>query len=264
MSASIFSLFIIVSAFNGVSWWSIATLVLFWLWITKKSHIYFIGLTCIFLSYLCMAHFIQLNTSVKGCARVVSHYEQGGLLELYHQRFSVFEIIDSEVTMLCGTFLIKHSTTFHRFSLDPLTRYQRAMRIQGSATIKKIDVSRVNPLNTMKRKIKDILLPEKEDDTFWMIHHSGIWMTSFLSIFSSLLHLKLKRKTVHLWAHGVILFFSWLTWDVRTVRLLIVSCFKLLQVPHPFANYLGLIISLVLFPYSVVSAAFLFPCLFYD
>lgn len=259
----VFALVVLVAAFNGFSISMIAVTMLVWMLLSYKESIASCVLAVVLISYVAMAHALPLNTSLKGCANVVQHYEKHSVFEFQSQRFQVFQPFTSDVVAVCAHFDIKHALHLQRLTLDPLTRYRQSMRIRGVATITTMDRIETSVLQHIRHKLKAMIFVEKEDSLFWLVHHSGLWISSLISLTSSLLHLKFKVKTVNLIMHIIICGFTWLMWDVRTLRLLIISSLKLLKVPHTVASYIALVSVILMFPYMIVSPAFLFPMLFY-
>jgi competence protein ComEC len=255
----VFALFIIIGAFNGISNIFVFLLLLTWFILTKGSDFKYIMLSILCIGYLSFVHAIRLPNHIITCAKVITHYESGGILEIHKQRYRTFDSLEPNLSSFCATFSIKENSNLIRKSLDPITRAQSASRIMGSIKFK--DISNVNfgQIERFKSNIRNLIFPEKDDDMFWMIHHSGLWLSSLLSIISSFLNLFFKKNKVNLTIHAIIGFFSWLMWDQRTIRLLLLSCARLLKIPHQKAQAWVFIIILLMFPYSIVSLSFLFP-----
>lgn len=264
MSASyVFALVIIVAAFNGFSIFMVVSVGLVWILTSYRDSTRSCVFALILISYISMVHTITLAPSIRGCAKVVQHAENSSLLEFDFQRFRIFEPFSTAVTAVCGQFEIEHAIHLHRTTVDSLARFRQAMRIVGVGTLVTYEKSHNSGLEHIRNMLKTMIFPQKEDSLFWMVHHSGIWISSFVSLVSSLLHLKLKFKTVNVIMHILICFFSWLSWDVRTLRLLMISSLKLLRIPSSVASYVALVSVIVMFPYAIVSPAFLFPFLFF-
>lgn len=259
----VFALFLVVGAYNGVSTRVVSLLIVIWVIFTKGRDVSYILLAIILLSYLNLVHAIEVPSHQTSCAQVITHYDQVGILEINKQRFRTFDSIQPNLTKICATFSIKKSVSYKRISMDPLTRALNSQRIVGTISINDISYEKTSVLLPIKTQIKDIIFPDREDDLFWMIHHSGLWISSFLSIISSLLHLFLKQKKVNSILHGIVCGFAWLSWDPRTSRLLMLSCARLLNIPHHKAQGWIFVLLLLIFPYSVISLSFLFPFVLY-
>jgi competence protein ComEC len=254
-----FGLFIVVSAYNGLSLIYILILILLWFILTKGTEFKMILLCVTLLGYLAIVHAIKLPNELTACAKVITHYDSGGVMEIKQQRFRTFEPIDRHVSSLCATFTMKDNDHYLRLSLDPLTRAQQASRQMGTITFKKLIETKTHAIEVLKKDIRDFIFPERDDDMFWMIHHSGLWISSFISILASTLNLFLKKEKVNLLIHVMLVCFSWLMWDQRTCRLLLLSCARLLKFPHQKAQGLSFIVLILMFPYSIISLSFLFP-----
>jgi competence protein ComEC len=254
-----FGLFIVVSAYNGLSLIHTIVLLILWFILTQGTEAKMILLCVVLLGYLAIVHAIKLPDEITTCAKVINHYETGGVIEIKKQRFRTFEPIDRHVSSLCATFSIKSKPHYLRVSLDPLTRAQQASRQMGTITFKNNFEAKSHNLEVIKKDLKDFIFPDRDDDMFWMIHHSGLWMSSLISILSSTLNLFLKKEKVNLIMHSLLVGFSWLMWDQRTCRLLLLSCARLLKFPHQKAQGLSFIVLILMFPYSIISLSFLFP-----
>ncbi len=259
----ILALLLYVASKNGVSIFVILTLIITWLWIEKgKSFFIILSFTLLYL----MTSSIE-NQSIPPnqfkCVPVVKVYSTGMEIEVNSQRFRSFDITpSSNASKVCAMMHFKEQHMYERRFIDPLTRYQQSNNIRGTVTLSNIEIVEHSWFGRLKQTISEWIFPHKEEDQFWMIHHSGLWLTSLVSILTSLLHLKLKQGHVHIIIHMILVFFSFLMWDARTVRLLIQSSFRLLKVPPTISSYIALVGIIVLFPFSVTSLAFLFPLIF--
>jgi competence protein ComEC len=259
----IFALFLVVGVNNGISTGLVSLLIVIWGYFTKGKDALYILLALGLISYLSIVHNIELASNQTTCAKVITHYEIGGILEIDNQRYRTFDSISPHVSKICATFLIKKSVSYQRISLDPLTRALKSQRIVGTIKLSDISFERTSYFIPLKTKIKDVIFPDRQDDLFWMIHHSGLWISSFLSIISSFLHLFFKHKRVNPILHGIVCVFAWLSWDPRTSRLLMLSCARLLNIPHQKVQGWVFVLLLLIFPYSVISLSFLFPFVLY-
>lgn len=260
----VFALLLYVGSKNGVSFFVVLSLILIWVWIEKGKSILII---------ICFSLLYILTVSIENqpipdnqftCAPVVRIYSKGMELEVRGQRFRTFDVTpDSKTSKICANMEFNEQIELKRRFVDPLNRYQQSNNLRGTVRLTEIESIKRSWLGQAKQNLTKWIFPQKEDDQFWMIHHSGLWLTSLISIITSLLHLKLKQKQVHLIIHTILIFFSFLIWDARTVRLLVQSCFRLLKFPSNTARFYALVCVIILFPFSVTSLAFLFPWLFF-
>jgi competence protein ComEC len=260
----VFALLLYVASKNGVSLFAIFSLIIAWLWIEKgKSFLIILSFIFLFFITSIIEHQpIPINQYM--CAPVVKVYSKGLEIEINTQRFRSFDITpNKKISKICAMMHFKEQPKYERRFIDPLTRYQLSSNIRGSVNLTEIKFIEHSSIEQVKNTITEWIFPQKDDDLFWMINHSGLWLTSLISITTSLLHLKLKQKQVHMIIHLILVFFSFLMWDVRTVRLLVQSSFRLLKLPPSIARYIALISVLIIFPLSVTSLAFLFPWLFF-
>ena len=259
----IFAMMLYVAIKNQVSWIAILLLILFWLWIEKGKSI------LIILSFILLFFFTTLieNQPIPynqfTCANIVKIYSKGMEIEINHQRFSSFDFTPGfNDAKVCAMMNFKESHHYERSFIDPLKRYQHSNNIKGTVSLSNAEFIKHSWISGIRQSLSQWIFPNKENDQFWMIHHSGLWLTSFISMLTSLLHLKFKQNQVHLIIHGLIVFFSFIIWDIRTVRLLVQSSLRLLKIPYQVSSYIALIVVLIMFPFSVTSLAFLFPWIF--
>lgn len=260
----VFALLLYVASKNGVSLFVVLSLILIWLWIEKGKPILII--VCFSLLYLLTLsienHPIPNNQFM--CAPIVKIYSKGMELQVNAQRFRTFDVTPhSKISKICAKMQFNEQLSLKRRFVDPLNRYQQSNNLRGTVKLAEVELIEHSWLGQIKQTLTEWIFPQKEDDQFWMIHHSGLWLTSLVSLITSLLHLKFKQKQVHLIIHTILVFFSFLIWDARTIRLLLQSCFRLLKVPSNTARFYALVCVLILFPFSVNSLAFLFPWLFF-
>jgi competence protein ComEC len=261
--ALVFSLFLVVSAYNGVSLFLIIVTLHLWMIYSKGQDLVYIVLVIALLSYLSLVHSIDLPSLQTTCAKIVTHYEIGGVIEIQKQRYRTFDELKLNASSLCADIEIQKATDYQRISLDPLTRSLKSNRIMGTINISNVSEIKINPIVRFKHQLKDLIFPDPQESMFWMIHHSGLWLTSFLSIISAFLQLIFKQKKVNLILHILIVGFSWLMWDPRTVRHLLNSCARLLSIPYQKAQSWSFILIILIFPYSIISLSFLFPFVIY-
>lgn len=260
----VYALLLYVASKNGASLFVILLLILSWLWIEKGKSILII---------VCFILLFFLTSSIQNqpipfnqymCVPVVKVYSTGMELKVNFQHFSSFDVTpNSNGYKICAMMHFKENPQYQRRFIDPLSRYQQYNNIRGTVSLTNIEMIEPSLIEQVKQTATEIIFPQNEDDQFWMIHHSGLWLTSLISILTSLLHLKLKKKQVHIIIHMILVFFSFLMWDVRTVRLLIQSSLRLLKLPTNHARYIALVGVLIIFPFSVTSLGFLFPWLFF-
>lgn len=259
----ILALLLYVASKNGVSIFVILSLIITWLWVEKgKSFLIILSFILLYIMTSSIENQpIPPNQTM--CAPLVKVYSTGMEIEVNFQRFRSFDITPSSNTSkVCAMMHFKEQHIYERRFTDPLSRYQQSNNIQGTVNLSNIELIEHSWFGQLKQTFSEWIFPDKDDDQFWMIHHSGLWLMSLVSILTSLLHLKLKQKQVHIIIHMTLVFFSFLMWDARTVRLLIQSSFRLLKVPPTIASYIALVGIIALFPFSVTSLAFLFPWTF--
>lgn len=258
MNGYLFGLVMIVAVFNGVHVLGLSLLCLYWLFKTGRSHFSPILLSLCLLSYVAFAHAFNHPLNQYSCVKIVQHYETGGMLQYANQHFTTFQPLDKNIHHFCANFSFKPATTLNRSVIDPLSRYHQAKNIKGVVTFTNITNQRTSLFEIIKHSFNDSLF-EKESDLFWMMNHSGVWMMSLISVLTSLLNLKMKRKHVDLCVHGITILFALLSFDPRTLRLLMISICRLLHLNPMYSRYLSLVMVLLVFPTSIVSLSFLFP-----
>jgi competence protein ComEC len=259
----IFALLLYVAVKNGVSLIAILLLILLWLWIEKGKSLLII-LSFVLLFFLTTWIENQpIPSNQTTCANIVKIYSKGMEIEINNQRFSSFDFTPSlDDAKVCAMMNFKESHHYERSFIDPFKRYQYSNNIKGTVKLSNAEFIKHSRISRIRQSLSQWIFPQKENDQFWMIHHSGLWLTSFISMLTSLLHLRFKQNQVHLMIHMLIALFSFIIWDIRTVRLLVQSSLRLLNVPYQVSSYIALIVVLIMFPFSVTSLAFLFPWIF--
>jgi len=258
MNGYLLGLVIIVAAFNGVQTIGLVLLCLLWIMKTKHSHLKIIFFSVCLFAYIQFAHAFNYPLNHHACVKIVQHYETGGLLHYANQHFTTFQPLNKEKHSFCADFSFKPTKKLNRLVIDPLTRYQLSNNIKGVVTFENSSNQQTS-LFEKTQSFFNAFLFEKDSDLFWMMNHSGLWMMSFLSILTSFLNLKMKRSQVNLCIHGVTVLFAFLSFDPRTLRLLMISTGRLLHLDTTYSRYGSLIIVLLIFPTSIISLSFLFP-----
>lgn len=258
MNGYLLGLIIIVASFNGVNVLGLLLLCFLWMIKTKFSHLKVMLISFSLLAYVSFAHAFNYPLNHHACVKVVQHYDIGGLIHYSNQHFTTFQPLDKDIHSFCADFSFKPTVKRIRSVVDPLTRYQQAKNIKGVVTFQNSSNQQTSLFEKIKAYFNTSLF-ENDSDLFWMMNHSGVWMMAFLSLLTSFLNLKMKRNHVHLCVHGVTLLFSLLSFDPRTLRLLMISIGRLLNINSAYSRYLSLIMVLLIFPTSVSSLSFLFP-----
>jgi competence protein ComEC len=259
----IFAMMMYVAIKNGVSWIAILLLILYWLWVEKGKPLLIIVCFILLFSLTTWIENQPMPSNQTTCANIVKIYSKGMEIEINNQRFASFDFTPNlDDAKVCAMMDFKKSHHYERAYVDPLMRYQHSNNIRGTVSLSDAEFIKHSWISRCRQSLSQWIFPQKENDQFWMIHHSGLWLTSFISMLTSLLHLRFKQDQVHLSIHVLITFFSFIVWDVRTVRLLVQSSLRLLKIPHQISSYIALVVVLIMFPFNVTSLAFLFPWIF--
>lgn len=258
MNGYLLGLVVIVAFFNGVQIWGLLLLWLLWLFKSKHTHLKAMIISVCLFTYVSFTHTFDYPLDHHACVKIAQHYETGGLLHYANQHFTTFQPLDKEIHYFCADFSFKPIITPIRSTMDPLTRYQKAKNIKGVVTFENITHQKTLLLEKTQSFYRASLF-HTDSELFWMMNHSGLWMMSFISLLTSFLHLKMKRTHVNRCIHGVTMLFAVLSFDPRTLRLLMISICRLLKVDSIYSRYLSLVMVLLVFPTSISSLSFLFP-----